>query len=281
MAGAARDPDQKLYRLQQAAGNYVDLWRLGRAKEWNDDAQRASRARVHPKPGIWHGPSSEVSDPAKDLEDVDFHERDFTWPDNYVDQRQLPDPTQPLQDAGQRSAVEDLDHLMRGARLKFVNVLGAGGLGIACTYEVRNSRKERKHVVAKADLTDKGCVRLEGANYDRLRGARHVVQRLRFEGASAQGERDGEAGLSEVAQGKQPAVSDGDEDEDDEAHSRRLNPMSDVNQARNKINHSNKVIILEMMRFGTLDMALARSSLESRRFSPRQLWLTFDCCESS
>ncbi|KAK3898953.1 hypothetical protein C8A05DRAFT_18538 [Staphylotrichum tortipilum] len=231
---------------------YFHHWRLGARA--HPSAAYPPLALINapiPKPGRWPGFPPQQSPPEHRLRRP--HNR--VW-----------DAAGPVQtEAAAREAVaRRVREGLVEAGLRFVKVLGWGGLGVVALLE-REGGGGR--MVCKMDLKDRGDkgVQEEGLMHLRTAGAKHVVQRVVLNDRRA---------MRPASRASQVDEDDGDDYEmvdSDEV-------MQDMEMsATEKLDLDPQALFIEYLPRGRLDDYIAKVGEANTRFPDKVLWRIFEC----
>ena len=202
-------------------------------------------------------------------------------------------------------AMKQLSERTDIAGLRFVKILGWGGLGVAALFETVNDSGRRTRVVCKMDLhKEYPCVAgeiemhlvscplcllslrcaLTVSQIKRTAGANHVIQRVVLQEERKQvPPRSSRQRSSRRTTNRRFSVAESsrenrDEDEylqldrDEVMHEMKLDTKEDLDTDQ-------RVLFIEYMRRGRFDDHIGKVAILKSRFPDLVLWHIFDCCK--
>lgn len=131
--------EEDFVNFQKYNTEYFRFWREGRHYEWENDpdGQREEAKKIQfPRPGAWGGHKQHRVSRSR--------------------RHRITKPTNLKGPAEHKAAALNVSRVLEGklkaADLRFLKILGWGGLGIACLYEVTGANGEKYNIVCKANL---------------------------------------------------------------------------------------------------------------------------------
>ncbi|KAK4159072.1 hypothetical protein QBC43DRAFT_362721 [Cladorrhinum sp. PSN259] len=261
--------------LQRRDKDYFDHWRRGFCDTYDESK------RVHiiaglkvPTPGVWKGHRSM------------FKLNHQPWKIK-----------KPWDEAGpsvfkkkaQKAAVT-LTKQMRPAGFKFIKLLGWGGLGVCCLFEVDDGTGKKTRVVCKMDLDSRhNYIHKEIRAHVATAGAKHIIQRviLTHHHTKIQQITKQLSAFAALGQSKASTNPD-DEDEDFEMVDEPEEDVFEVVETKfveldmkkdfkGTLDAHDRLLFIEFMPRGRFDDYIGKVAEQGSNFPDQVLWQVFDC----
>ncbi|KAK3689432.1 hypothetical protein B0T22DRAFT_378420 [Podospora appendiculata] len=280
---------EEIRQLQRELTDYFNLYRDGHGHHWHPGIRRREIAKID-FPNKRKYPGHHRATPT-------VHK---TYRIREVWGEKGPKETQ----YNAMKAANRLGARMETAGFRFIKILGWGGLGVACLFEVANPQGQVQKVVCKMDLhRGYNLIAREIENHLRVAGAKHVIQRVVLQGPPRAATAGGATPAPNLnVQFEIPALGRPvDDDEFDDLVALDTDEIEkDMNQGigddeemvvldrgevieeikhdtQQALDADQSVLFIEFMSRGRLDDYICNASKRMVNFPDLVLWQLFDC----